>query len=74
MFVFTLHSYANSRFTAMHSTMPKIVGRSMENRAHFPLPVSRLIVRKVVLQGQCMRAKMIKHTAVFTVQPLLIKI
>ena len=53
--------------------IPVTVGRRRHRAVHFKLPVSFLMVRSVVEQGQCIREKSIVLMAVIQVQPLLTK-
>ena len=53
--------------------IPQTVGIKKERRVHFRLPVSFLIVRQVVAQGQCIRENKIVLTAVIQVQPFAVK-
>lgn len=52
-----------------HSSRPKAVGRRMDRRVHFRLPVSLWMVSRVVAQGQWNRVKMSVQAAVVVVQP-----
>lgn len=47
-----------------------MVGINIAKRVHLRLPVSFLIVRQVVEQGQCIKEKKIVQMAVSDVQPL----
>lgn len=58
-----------ARLTITQRRKPSAVGRRMAAAVHFRLPVSFLIVRQVVEQGQWKRQKIIMHTAVLKVQP-----
>ena len=53
--------------------IPQTVGIKKERRVHFRLPVSFLMVRQVVAQGQCIRENKIVLTAVIQVQPFAVK-
>lgn len=53
--------------------IPVTVGSAAARAVHFKLPVSFLMVRSVVEQGQCIREKSIVLMAVIQVQPLLTK-
>src|SRR5690554_6614913 len=57
----------------MHRQMPRAVGSRAASRVHLQLPVSLLMVSRVVPQGQWKRAKMMKLRAVSQVQPLAVK-
>ena len=50
------------------------MGIKKPRRVHFRLPVSFLMERRVVEQGQCIREKVMVHRAVSPVQPLSTKI
>ena len=65
--------YTNNRATAVkakHSTIPQTVGTRKDITVHLKLPYSFRIVRRVVVQGQCIREKSMVLTAVIQVQPL----
>ena len=65
--------YTNIRATvakAKHSTIPQTVGTRKDMAVHFRLPDSLRMVRRVVVQGQCIREKSMVLTAVIQVQPL----
>lgn len=65
--------YTNNRATAVkakHSTIPQTVGTRKDITVHLRLPDSFRIVRRVVVQGQCIREKSMVLTAVIQVQPL----
>src|SRR5690554_6432934 len=57
----------------MHRQLPRAVGSRAASRVHLQLPVSLLMVSRVVPQGQWKRAKMMKLRAVSQVQPLAVK-
>ena len=57
------------RLASVHKRIPRMVGIRIAAAVHFRLPVSFLMVRQVVEQGQWKRQKIIMHRAVFQVQP-----
>lgn len=61
-----------AKLNTKHTEMPMNVGRTKESTVHFKLPVSFLIVRQVVEQGQWKRQNSIVETAVTQVQPLFV--
>ena len=64
--------YTNSLATlakAIQQTMPQIVGIRRDTPVHFQLPVSFLMVIRVVEQGQCISENSIMLIAVIQVQP-----
>ena len=68
-----IFSYTNIRATvakAKHSTIPQTVGTRKDIIVHLRLPDSLRMVRRVVVQGQCIREKSMVLTAVIQVQPL----
>lgn len=56
-----------------HAVNPMMVGMRKDNIVHFRLPVSFLMVRSVVEQGQCISEKSIVLTAVMKVQLLAVR-
>lgn len=52
-----------------HIIMPAVVGIIMDRAVHFQLPVSFLMVKQLVEQGQCIRENIIIQAAVSQVQP-----
>ena len=57
------------RFAAIHKSTPAAVGSRNASAVHLRLPVSFFIVSRVVEHGQCISVKIIKQTAVRTLQP-----
>lgn len=51
-----------------HAISPQRVGIRKDSKVHFQLPLSFLIVNKVVEQGQCIRENNIIDPAVIHVQ------
>ena len=49
--------------------IPNKTGSIKDAIVHLMLPVSFCTVKRVVEQGQCIRVKIMKHTAVTHVQP-----
>ena len=58
----------------MQRTIPQTVGSKNAIMLHFQLPVSFLIVIKVVLQGKCNSVNSMTFIAVSKVQPFCTKI
>ena len=61
-------------FKTKHIQKPQKLGRTAARRVHLKLPVSFFIVIRVVAHGQCIREKIMVHTAVEMVQPFAVKI
>ena len=59
-----------AQVNAKQMTMPHTVGTRKDTRVHLKLPDSFLMVRRVVVQGQCIRENSMVLTAVIQVHPL----